>query len=90
MKQNLKYDTFDLGLSCKPHVFTKKKLKSDRWFNPWYIINLFRYVPTYRPVVTGGAGGVDFGISVNPISTKLCPPNNNGTPGFSDLPTAMP
>ena len=30
----------------------------------------------------------DFGRSVNPISTKggrLCPPNNTGTPGFSDL-----
>ena len=42
-----------------------------------------------RPVVPGGAGGAmappDFGISVNPISTKagrLCPPNNTGTPGF--------
>ena len=30
--------------------------------------------------------------SVNPISTKggrLCPPNNTGTPGFSDLPMAL-
>ena len=30
-----------------------------------------------------------FGRSVNPIATKggrLCPPNNNGTSGFSDLP----
>ena len=49
-----------------------------------------------RPVVLGGAGGAmappDFGRSVNPISTKggrLCPPNNTGTPGFSDLPTAL-
>ena len=34
----------------------------------------------------------DFGRSVNPISTKggrSCPPNNIGTPGFSDLPTAL-
>ena len=34
----------------------------------------------------------DFGRSVNPISAKggiLCPPNNTGTPGFSDLPTAL-
>ena len=34
----------------------------------------------------------DFGRSVNPILTKggrLCPPNNTGTPGFSDLATAM-
>ena len=33
-----------------------------------------------------------FGWSVNPISTKggrLCLPNNTGTPGFSDLPTAL-
>ena len=49
-----------------------------------------------RPVVPGGAGGAMappfFGRSVNPISTKgdrLCPPNNTGTPGFSDLPTAQ-
>ena len=49
-----------------------------------------------RPVVPGGAGGAMappiFGRSVNPISTKggrLCPPNNTGTPGFSDLPTAL-
>ena len=50
----------------------------------------------HRPVVPGGAGGAmappNFGRSVNPISTKggrLCPPNNTGTPGFSDLPTAL-
>ena len=49
-----------------------------------------------RPVVPGGAGGAmatpDFGRSVNPISTKggrLCPPNNTGTLGFSDLPMAL-
>ena len=35
-----------------------------------------------------------FGRSFNPISTRvgggrLCPPNNTGTPGFSDLPTAL-
>ena len=49
-----------------------------------------------KPVVPGGAGGAmappDFGRSVNPISTKgvrLCPPNNTGTPGFSDLLTAL-
>ena len=36
--------------------------------------------------------GCHFGKSVNPISTKggsLCPLNNTGTPGFSDLPTAL-
>ena len=49
-----------------------------------------------RPVVPGGAGGAmappNFGKLVNPISTKggsLCPLNNTGTPGFSDLPTAL-
>ena len=50
-----------------------------------------------RPVVPGGAGGAmaspDFGRSVNPISTmergRLYPPNNTGTPWFSDLPTAL-
>ena len=39
-------------------------------------------------VVPGGAKG----RSVNPFSTKgnrLCPPKNTGTPGFSDLPTAL-
>ena len=49
-----------------------------------------------RPVVPGGAGGAmappDFGRPINPISAKgsrLFPPNNTGTPGFSDLPTAL-
>ena len=49
-----------------------------------------------RPVVPGGAGGAmappDFGRSVNPITTsggRLCPQNNTGTPGISDLPTAL-
>ena len=49
-----------------------------------------------RPVVPGGARGAmaspDFGRSVKPNSTKggrLCSPNNTGTPGFSDLPTAL-
>ena len=42
-------------------------------------------------IVPGGAGGA-IGRSVTLISTrvgKLCPPNNNGTPGFSDFPTAL-
>ena len=51
----------------------------------------------YRPVVHGGAGVCamapqDFARSVNTISTKggrLCPSNTTGTPGFSDLPTAL-
>ena len=49
-----------------------------------------------KGAVPGGAGGAmpppDFGRSVNPISTKgvrLYPPNNTGTPGFSNLPTAL-
>ena len=44
-----------------------------------------------RDVVPRGAGGV-IGRSANPISTrvgKICPPNNTGTPRFSDLPTAL-
>ena len=34
----------------------------------------------------------DFGRSANPISSKggrLCPPNNTGTPEFSDVPMAL-
>ena len=49
-----------------------------------------------RGVVPGDAGGAmvppDFGRSVNPISIlggRICPPNNTGTPRFSDLPTAL-
>jgi hypothetical protein len=33
-----------------------------------------------------------FGMSVSPILTRrrrLCPPNNTGTPGFSNLPSAL-
>ena len=48
----------------------------------------------YMHVVPGCAGCAmahpDFGRSVNPISTRgdeLCPSNNTGTPGFSDLVT---
>ena len=55
-----------------------------------------RYFYICRPVVPGGAGGAmappDFVRSVNPISTKgarLCPPDNTGTPQFSDLPTVL-
>ena len=54
------------------------------------------FILSCRPVVPGSAEGTmappDFAISVNPISTRwgrLCPPNNTGTPGFSDLPTAL-
>ena len=60
-------------------------------FNTFYEIKCI-----LRGVVPGGAGGAmsppDFDRSVNPISTKggrLCPPNNTGTPGFWDLPTAL-
>ena len=46
-----------------------------------------------RPVVPVDAKAPSqFGRSVNPISTKegrLCPPNNTGTPKFSDFPTAL-
>ena len=37
----------------------------------------------------GAIANPDFGRSVNPISTRLYPPNNTGTPGFSVLPTAL-
>ena len=49
-----------------------------------------------RAVVSGDAGGalapLKFGSYVNPIPTRggrLCPPNKTGTPGNSDLPTAL-
>ena len=65
-------------------------------FAPLYIINYVYITVFSRPVVPGGDGGAmappDFGKSVNPISTRggrLCPPNNTGTHGFSDLPTAL-
>ena len=58
--------------------------------------NFMSSSPNNRPVVPVGAVGAiapsDFGRSVNPISTKggrVCLPNNTGTPGFSDLPTAL-
>ena len=60
------------------------------------LIFLFVCPTKFRGVVPGGAGGAmsppDFGRSVNPISTKggrLCPPNNTGTPGFSDFPMTL-
>ena len=50
----------------------------------------------HRGVVPGGAGGAmappDFGRSVNPISTMgtdYAHLITTGTPGFSDLPTAL-
>ena len=53
-------------------------------------------VVTVRGVVPGDVGGAmvppDLGRLVNPISTRggrLCPPNNTGTPGFSNLYTAL-
>ena len=46
-----------------------------------------------RGVVPGGVAPPDFDRLVNPISTRgggrLCLLNNTGTPGFSDLPTAL-
>ena len=50
-----------------------------------------------RPVVPGGArcamAPPDFGRSVNPITTRetdyLFPNITTGTPGFTDLPTAL-
>ena len=60
--------------------------------------NFFHYkIPCYyRPVVPGCAGCAmahpDFGRSVNPISTRgtdYAHLITTGTPGFSDLPTAL-
>ena len=45
-----------------------------------------------RPWGSPGVAPPDFDRSVNPISTKggsLCPPNDAGTLGFSDLPTTQ-
>ena len=57
----------------------------------------FTYAPVvhynYRGVVPRGAmAPSDFVRSVSSISTRegrLCPPNNTGASGFSDLPTAL-
>ena len=47
-----------------------------------------------KPIIPGGAGGAmvppHFSRSNSTKGGRLCPPNNNGTPGFSDLPTAPP
>ena len=58
-------------------------------------INGYTRLSTIRGVVRGSAecamAHPDFGRSVNPISTRLCPSKiTTGTPGFSDLPTALP
>ena len=52
--------------------------------------------PGLRPVIPGGAGGAmpppNFVRSVNPISnrgTNYAHLTTTGTPGFSDLPTAL-
>ena len=62
------------------------KIYTDQWY-----IRLL-----HRGVTYTGAGGAmappDFGRSITPISTtggRLCPSNNTGTPGFSELPTAL-
>ena len=47
-----------------------------------------------RPVIPGGAVGAmvppHFSRSNSTKGGRLCQPNNNGKPGFSDLPTALP
>ena len=68
-----------------------------RWDAKSPILSYSKYfgpvVLALSPGVAGGAtASPDFGRSVDPISTKggrLCPANNTGTPGFSDLPTAL-
>ena len=46
---------------------------------------------TFLAILAHSVALPNFGRSVNPILSKggrLCLPNNNGTPGISDLPTA--
>ena len=75
-----------LGIICLESNFMHKKKKE--------INNLQQN--RSRGVVPGGAGGAmeppDFGRSVNPISTRGTDNAHlitTGTPGFSDLPTAL-
>ena len=55
--------------------------------------NFFQKQKSDHKVTSKTCRPVDFGISVNPISTRvggrLCPPNDTGIPGFSDLPAAL-
>ena len=78
-----------------PHTIYILKRNADPMYFFTLSINVIIIV-AIRPVVPGGAGDAmappDFGRLVNPISTKggrLCPPNNTGTPEFSDPPTAL-
>ena len=75
------------------HIFKSKSKPENMSENN--MLNFSSFRPT-KPVVPGGAGDalapLDFDRSINPISIKrgiLCPPNNTGTLGFSDLPTAL-
>ena len=59
---------------------------------PFLLQQLYTVMSEPRGVVPGGAGGAMAPRSVNPISSRggrLCLPNYTGTPGFSDLPTAL-
>ena len=86
-----------LDLEIKLSLFKITKLSQLLCAVHWLVcrkMGLFKAaIVHYRPVVPGGAmAPPDFGRSVNPISTKggrLCPPNNTGTTGFSDLPMAL-
>ena len=53
-----------------------------------------RQLVVEKCLFAANSSGLSWGAkSVNPISTRgggrLCPPNNSGTLGFSDLPTAL-
>ena len=76
------------------HTYLKVSVQTkNKQITLWY--RIFGAI-CVRPVVPGGAGGAmappNFGRSVKTISTKggrLCPPNNTGTPGSSDIATAL-
>ena len=71
-------------------------LKSHHKWHKVCVMAFFHFENLYRPVVPGCAGCAmahpDFGRSLNSISsrgTDYNQLNTTGTPGFSDLPTAL-
>ena len=61
-------------------------------FDKFFVLNWFLTVSSAQACRPCAMASPDLDRLVNPISTKggrLCPPNNTGIPGFSDLPTAL-